>query len=246
MPDRLYIDVDDTLIAEFFKGSGYDLRPGVVTQLAVLGKLFDCMWLTHRSQEDLERTFDGLFAERMLKKFGYARWKETDGTGKANYVLGQTKDFYWLEDPLSTGDMHPIKDAGLSDRYIPVDPKGPWGFTEALFRLFAKASIGEKEIAAAGGKIGWFGSPLADVERRDMMPAGTLRSGFVSNGKQHCGDCIHRTGPEKEYCIHPEVVKDPELISRVKQVNGKNVIPIVNATECCGYVYKEANAEDEE
>ena len=43
----LYLDVDDTLISECLPGSGFDLRPGVVTQIRVLSKMFDCHWLTH-------------------------------------------------------------------------------------------------------------------------------------------------------------------------------------------------------
>lgn len=35
----LYIDIDDTLIAQVLPGSGYDLRPCVITQLTVLGRM---------------------------------------------------------------------------------------------------------------------------------------------------------------------------------------------------------------
>lgn len=40
MPRRttLYIDIDDTIIAQIMPGSGFDLRPCVMTQLAVLGR----------------------------------------------------------------------------------------------------------------------------------------------------------------------------------------------------------------
>jgi hypothetical protein len=48
MPRRttLYIDIDDTIIAQIMPGAGFDLRPCVITQLAVLGRMYDCCWLT--------------------------------------------------------------------------------------------------------------------------------------------------------------------------------------------------------
>jgi len=159
---RLYVDVDDTLISECFVGSGFDLRPGVVTQLSVLGKLFECYWLTHRTEEDLVKTFDGLYAQMMMKKFQYAEWRAVDETDKAPFVLtaGQNHDFYWVEDPLSTGDLTQLHDAGLTERYVPVDPKGLWGFTRALRVLFDRAGIKEADIKKAGGKAAWFNEPL--------------------------------------------------------------------------------------
>ena len=42
----LYIDIDDTIIAQVLPGSGFDLRPCVITQLTVLGRMYDCCWLT--------------------------------------------------------------------------------------------------------------------------------------------------------------------------------------------------------
>ena len=48
MPRRatLYIDIDDTIIAQVLPGAGFDLRPCVMTQLTVLSKVYDCCWLT--------------------------------------------------------------------------------------------------------------------------------------------------------------------------------------------------------
>src|SRR5208337_167792 len=142
----LYFDVDDTLISHDCPGPGYDLRPGVVTQLTFLAKMFDCYWLTHRSQDDLIRTFDGLYARRMMSAIQYANWRTVDWRDKAPYVLSHSKDFYWMEDPLSTGDLKELHDAGLSDRYIAVDPKGLWGFTRAIRTLFERAGIDDAQI----------------------------------------------------------------------------------------------------
>ena len=38
----LYIDIDDTIIAEVLPGAGRDLRPCVITHLTVLAQLYDC------------------------------------------------------------------------------------------------------------------------------------------------------------------------------------------------------------
>ncbi len=156
---KLFLDVDDTLISECFP-IGYDLRPGVITQLTILGKLFDCYWLTHRSEEDLIVTFDGLFANRMMRSFQYANWREVNNKDKAPYVISQGKDLFWVEDPLSTGDLTELYDAGLSDRYIEVDPKGLWGFTRALRVLFERAGIDDAQIKKSGGFPSWFKEPL--------------------------------------------------------------------------------------
>ncbi len=49
----LYIDIDDTIIAQILPGSGFDLRPCVMTQLTVLGRMYDCCWLTSWPYNDL-------------------------------------------------------------------------------------------------------------------------------------------------------------------------------------------------
>ncbi len=41
----LYIDIDDTIIAQVLPGSGFDLRPCVM-QLRVLGRVYECCWFT--------------------------------------------------------------------------------------------------------------------------------------------------------------------------------------------------------
>lgn len=164
MPNKpgLYIDVDDTLIAECFVGSGFDLRPGVITQLRVLSRLFDCHWLTHWDQERLETLLYVLYAGHLARDIKYADWRAVSEDDKAPYVLAHSHDFYWLEDPLSTGDMDKLAEAGVADRYIPVDPKGQWGFTRALRTLFDKAGITEAKIKRVGGKPQWFNEPLGD------------------------------------------------------------------------------------
>lgn len=42
----VYIDVDETILAVIWEGSGFDLRPNVMTQLRVLKELYNVRWLT--------------------------------------------------------------------------------------------------------------------------------------------------------------------------------------------------------
>ena len=239
MPNvRLYIDVDDTIIAENFVGSGFDLRPAILTQLTFLARLFDCYWLTHWPHKDLNEWIGDLYANRIVKTFKYMNWQAVDNNNKATAVVQGPHDFWWLEDPLSTGDMRTLRDQGLADRYIPVAPKGPWGFAYAVNELFAKAGVGDNELKRVGAKIGWFSFGLPDVSRKDQIMQGTFTSGFVSNGKQHCGDCIHRLDGDRPYCIHPEVLTDPEVRSKLTVIDNKTVAPIDGDRDCCGYSNK--------
>lgn len=158
----LYIDVDDTILADCFGNDQMNLRPGVVTQISVLSRLFDCKWLTHWSSEDLREMWFLLFASRLEHNIGYANWRTVSKTDKASYVLSQSSNFYWLEDPLSTGDLSELEAAGLMDRYIPVNPKGLWSFTRSLRTLFDRAGISEADLKKVGAKPAWFNEPLGD------------------------------------------------------------------------------------
>src|SRR5208337_4278650 len=52
----LYIDIDDTIIACIWDGSGFDLRPNIMTQLRVLKELYNVRWLTYWPEEPLYST----------------------------------------------------------------------------------------------------------------------------------------------------------------------------------------------
>lgn len=245
MKTRLYIDVDDTIMAESFEGSGFDLRPAVCTQLIALSRLYDCYWLTHWDHKSLSVLFHNLYADRMFRNVKYADWKSVDSSDKATYVVKGPHDFYWLEDPLSTGEMSKLKEFNLVDRYIPVDPKGPWAFAYAVNKLFARTGVGDNELKRVGAKIGWFSFGLPDVDKKDQLAQGTFFSGFVSNGKQHCGDCMHRLNGDNPYCIHSMVLADDDLTTRLTVVDNETVMPIDGARDCCGYINK-TGVEDKE
>ncbi len=78
----LYIDIDDTIIAQVLPGSGFDLRPFVITQLTVLGRMYDCCWLTSWPYIDpaapcsvsVSTLIRSLYGARINETFRYADW----------------------------------------------------------------------------------------------------------------------------------------------------------------------------
>lgn len=163
----LYIDIDDTLIAEVLSGAGRDLRPFVITHLTVLGQLYDCCWLTSWPYSPADAPDSGmcvqtlmraLYAHRINETFRYAHWNHDHPDGKAGFVLDprQPEDWYWLEDPLPLGERNALSSAAKLDRYIPVDPLGPWAFLEAMNELFLRTSITRAAFDAVGARPEWF------------------------------------------------------------------------------------------
>lgn len=156
----LYIDIDDTILCSDAPGPMMELRPGVVAQLTVLSRLFDTYWLTHWKENAVNSLWSLLYASLSLQDIGYFHWQEYSEKDKAIGILDHDHDFYWLEDPLSTGELKELHKAKLSDRYIEVDPKGMWGFTRACRTLLDKAGVTDEQIKKAGGKPGLFQEPL--------------------------------------------------------------------------------------
>jgi hypothetical protein len=172
MPGKttLYIDIDDTIIAQVLPGSGFDLRPCVMTQLRVLGRMYDCCWLTAWPYTELKRPGsyqDGmsvvtmmscLYGTRINETFRYAEWDRDHEHGKAEFVLreGAPKDWYWIEDPLFKYEHEALVAAGKLDRYICVEPKGPWGFLNAVNELFRRSGKSANDIKSVGGRPEWF------------------------------------------------------------------------------------------
>ncbi len=163
----LYIDIDDTIIAQVLPGSNFDLRPCVITQLTVLGDMYDCCWLT--SWRYIDSTAPGagvsvatlmrcLYGSRINQAFRYADWDREHPNGKAGFVLreGSPQDWYWLEDPIMKGEESALAAAGKLDRYIPVEPIGAWGFLDAVNELFSRTRKTNADIRHAGGRPEWF------------------------------------------------------------------------------------------
>lgn len=163
----LYIDIDDTIIAEILPGSGRDLRPCVITHLSVLGQLYDCCWLTSWPYSPTEAGLAGmcvqtlmrsLYAHRVNETFRYANWNREHPDGKAGFVFSpnQPADWYWLEDPILKGERDALATAGKLDRYIPVDSQGPWGFLDAVNELFVRTEMNRSAFDRVGARAEWF------------------------------------------------------------------------------------------
>jgi hypothetical protein len=163
----LYIDIDDTIIAQVLPGSGFDLRPCVMTHLTVLGRMFDCCWLTSWPYVDLAMPGSGtsiatlmrsLYGTRINETFRYADWDRDHPDGKAGFVLHSEapEDWYWLEDPILKGEEDALTAAGKLDRYISVEPTGPWGFLDAVNELFRRTRKSGADIRHCGGRTEWF------------------------------------------------------------------------------------------
>ena len=162
----VYIDIDDTIIAQVLPASGRDLRPCIITQLTVLGQLYDCCWLTSWPYAPADATPNGmcvqtlmhaLYAHRINESFRYANWDHDHPDGKAGFVLdsSEPEDWYWLEDPIPIGERNALGAAGKLDRYIPVDPEGPWGFLDAVNELFLRTEITRADFDRVGASPAW-------------------------------------------------------------------------------------------
>jgi len=163
----LYIDIDDTIIAQVLPGAGFDLRPCVMTHLTVLNRLFDCCWLTSwpyspsaapESGVSVQILMSCLYGHRINDTFRYADWDREHPDGKAGFVLrpDSPQDWYWLEDPIPKGEEEVLAAAGKLDRYIPVDPQGPWGFLDAVNELFRRAGKTAADLELVGARLAWF------------------------------------------------------------------------------------------
>ena len=161
--DTLYIDIDDTLIVRASMGTRYDLRPGVMTQLHILASLFDCQWLTcwkfkNDRHLDICTLLGLLYATDLIDRIDYCDWTTNSQYSKSAAVLSPDAptDFWWLENPLYTSDIKALEEAGKLDRYVEVEPHGPWGFADACLELFRRAKVSEKDIHEVKGSLRMF------------------------------------------------------------------------------------------
>jgi hypothetical protein len=160
----LYIDVDDTIIAEINKGSGFDLRPNVMSQLRALTRLFRCRWLTYWPSKEIFKLMKLLYGARINQEMQWVDWRSLGPFAeKADTVLLGDLDFYWLEDPLLKTEIEKLEKANLLDRYVRVEPKGPHGFALACQELFQRAGITANDLKAVGCSMDWFACPEDDL-----------------------------------------------------------------------------------
>lgn len=155
----VYIDIDDTIIACVWDGSGFDLRPNVMTQLRVLKELYNVRWLTCWPYEPLEQLFHSLYGQDIWRDTVYEDWRASLHLGKGekvDAVLEGPEDWYWLEDPLYGTDLIRLREAGLEHRYIRVEPRGQWSFADACKKLFTLTNVDAERLKAVGAKPEWF------------------------------------------------------------------------------------------
>lgn len=149
----IFCDVDDTIIANSWDGSGFDLRPNAMTQLRVLKELYNVRWLTCWPCEPLEQLFKDLYGQDIWRDTQYEEWR---GGEKVDAVLKGPSDWYWLEDPLYSEDLLRLREAGLEHRYIEVEPRGAYGFTEAIQKLFLLTGVDTEKLEEVGAEMEWF------------------------------------------------------------------------------------------
>lgn len=160
--DRLYVDIDDTILGRMFRDTFLDLRPGVMTQLTVLSRLFDLYWLTcwpwenERSGMCLKNLLTNLYGYKLIEKTTYMKW--TYPGDKVGSVLdpANPQNFWWLEDQLDRDTIAKLTVAGKLDRYIHVDSVGPWAFMDSCLELFKRANVDKQMIKSVGGRIQLF------------------------------------------------------------------------------------------
>jgi hypothetical protein len=163
----LYIDIDDTVIAQILPGSGFDLRPCVITHLTVLGRMYDCCWLTSwpyihpaapATGASVATLMRCLYGASINESFRYAEWDRDHPDGKVGFILREDapEDWYWLEDPILKGEEAALAAVGKLGRYIQVEPVGAWGFLDAISELFLRTGKTNADIRLAGGYPAWF------------------------------------------------------------------------------------------
>ena len=175
----LYIDIDDTIIAQVLPGSGFDLRPCVMTHLTVLSRMYDCCWLTMWPYTEPKRPRPGqdrmsivtmmrcLYGTQANDTFRCAEWDRDHERGNTEFVLREDapKDWYWIENPLFKYEYEALVAAGRLDRYICVEPEGPWGFLDAVNDLFRRSGKSASDIKHVGGRPEWFDKVATAAEK---------------------------------------------------------------------------------
>ncbi len=90
------------------------------------------------SWQGVVKGLERLYGAEINETFRCADWDQNHEQGKAGFVLGNAaKDWYWIEDPIFDYEREALAASGQLDRYICVEPHGPWGFLEAVNELFS-------------------------------------------------------------------------------------------------------------
>jgi hypothetical protein len=108
-----------------------------------------------------------LYGSEINETFHCAEWDRNHENGKSEFVLrdGAPKDWYWIEDPLFKYESEALITAGKLDRYICVEPQGPWGFLDAVNELFRRSGKCASDIKQVGAKPEWFDKAAIATEQ---------------------------------------------------------------------------------
>ena len=72
---------------------------------------------------------------------------------------------------------------------------------------------------------------------------GTAASGYAEQGPYHCENCVHKTASDEPFCIHPRVIGDSALQSRLVMIDNRPAIKIDMERGCCRFVRPPALGE---
>ena len=75
---------------------------------------------------------------------------------------------------------------------------------------------------------------------------GTPVAHYEELGPYSCKNCIHKVSMDSPYCIHPKVLGDPEMQSRLVLIDGRPTAKINMESGCCAYVRQAEKPDDEE
>lgn len=73
---------------------------------------------------------------------------------------------------------------------------------------------------------------------------GTPEAHYAESGPYSCCKCVHKTKIDEPFCIHPKVVGDHDLQSRLVFIDGRPTIKIDMEHGCCSYVRQALPTED--
>lgn len=156
-----------------------------------------------------EDAFAVLDAAQILSRRFTARWTGLVNTSRqiGSSSVSHRKDWYWLEDPPHKCESDALARAGMLDRYLCVDPQGPWGFVDAVRELFRRSGKTADDIECAGGSPKCFdraaiaahkpgkGRPITKPsEPRDLAQ---VHSEFLQSGIEIC-DALGATAEADE------------------------------------------------
>ena len=172
----LYIDIDDTIIAQVLPGSGFDLRPCVITHLTVLGRMYDCCWLTSWPYIDTTAPGAGVSVATLMRSlygasinetFRYADWDRDHPDGKAGFVLRHDAPKIGTGSKIQSPkakkppSLQPANSIATSPSNLPV----AWGFLDAVNELFDRTSKTSADLQQAGGRPEWFDRNALESDR---------------------------------------------------------------------------------